>query len=740
MNVSVLIEENSDAGPVQGSASGRVSRALQDVLAEGIDIHRCLAARALGKIGHPSAVPALVKALLDEDEDVRTDAAVSLQLLVDPASATQLFENLLGDPCTEVKLAAIDTLAKLKDPKIIPWLRRLVKGRDEEIVWDEQEFFASGWDDWVEVQNRAVAALAELNVIEAVPDIVNALDGDDAQDLIETAFHALSRLDNPGIDALAIFLTDNQTRVRRRAAAAIASIVSDGVADALTVALTDPSAEVRLAALRGRADLLPEDPQLAWMLEDADATVRAAAVSLIGQHHIEKVLDLIDDPSEAVQAASFNLLADADGLVTDKGTLRILDDKATSGGDAVAGAAAAMLAAHAEETALPLLLDILGGQQHPVSRRLGAMRALVGISGNKVTEALVGQIDDENRQIRLETMTALARIAKDADVWPNMAGEALLTALNGAYQPEEDEEETEPEVAEEPEADEPAEEPELAAETEDPDSSFPASTLESMLQDAPQIAPAVGLPEAGIALSETDMERLAIAKNVLSKKKVNLFPELILHEDIRRFAARVLGDIARQDVASGLIAVLDSEDNELAEAAADSLARIMPECGGISEESATKIKARMETAERTLKLALIRVLAGCDVEVATTTLAACLDDGDSFIRAEAINALSDQNQVGSRVHDLLKDTDPSVRMNAAKAIGKAAEPEAIDQLVAFAFSFEGYHCRQTARLLRELDPNTANTAILTTLNDLDQIRLRSVAIECLEELNQPRPV
>ena len=44
---------------------------LSELLSDGADVHRCAAARALGKIGHPAAVDPLLNALLDEDPDVR---------------------------------------------------------------------------------------------------------------------------------------------------------------------------------------------------------------------------------------------------------------------------------------------------------------------------------------------------------------------------------------------------------------------------------------------------------------------------------------------------------------------------------------------------------------------------------------------------------------------------------------------------------------------------------------------
>jgi len=144
MNIHHKYPQNRVQTPVSQLALDEICRVLSGILSDGVDIHRYLAARASGRIGAPASVQPLIAALLDEDEDVRTDAAEALLELADPRAAQQLLENLLGDPCTEVKLAAIESLAKLQDAKVIPWLRRMVKGRDEEIVWDEEEFYSSG--------------------------------------------------------------------------------------------------------------------------------------------------------------------------------------------------------------------------------------------------------------------------------------------------------------------------------------------------------------------------------------------------------------------------------------------------------------------------------------------------------------------------------------------------------------------------------------------------------------------
>ena len=163
-NSNTQLETSSQATTELGV---RVCASLSRVAREGVDVHRDLAIKALGRIGDRAAVPALIEALRDPDEDVRTDAAEALSALADPRAAGPLMESLLGDPCDDVKLNAIAALARLRDPKLTPWLIRLLKGRDEELVWDETEFHETGWDDWTDIQIKAIEALGELGAIEA---------------------------------------------------------------------------------------------------------------------------------------------------------------------------------------------------------------------------------------------------------------------------------------------------------------------------------------------------------------------------------------------------------------------------------------------------------------------------------------------------------------------------------------------------------------------------------------------
>ena len=43
---------------------------------------------------------------------------------------------------------------------VLPWLERLVVGRPDAFVWDEDRFHQDGWDDWLDLQLLAVVHTA----------------------------------------------------------------------------------------------------------------------------------------------------------------------------------------------------------------------------------------------------------------------------------------------------------------------------------------------------------------------------------------------------------------------------------------------------------------------------------------------------------------------------------------------------------------------------------------------------
>ncbi len=727
-------------------ATGDIERAAREacgplgrILREGVDIHRCQAAQALGRIGHPSAAAPLIEALLDEDEDVRTDAAAALSRLagsgIECGAGPHLLENLLGDPCTDVKLAAIDALTRLKEQQVVPWLRRLVRGPDQEIAWDHTDFFESGWDDWVDVQIKAIDSLAELGDAEAVPEILEAMADEDAQDLSETVFKALPRFGDTGVAALVDFLDDQDERRRRRAARALGDIDGATAADALRRAFEHSDPAVRLAALAALAERDPSDERLTAAFDDDSPEVRSAAVRLCGRFHPHRVRALVDDQAPEVQKTVLDTAAELPGLCEDDEFVSALQSNLDVSDPQLAAAAAIALAAGLRQKALDSLTTVLADADRPVEARIGALRGLLRIGGDVASVAIIDVIADDQRPLRIEAMTALARLAGTGQSWPDPAAAALLAALRGELTTDE----TAAAVVDRPEPDQPEpDEPDDAEAVTEPENAFPTSTLDSILGEKDQAIDSLGLPEKGVELTPADMERLALAKRIKGKRTLPVVPRVAPHQDVRRFSARVLGDVARPEIAEELATALVDDDNEVRTAAADSLARLAACVDDLPEPVIDRLSATLSDADRNLRMCAVRALGGIGAAKAVGALIGRLDDDDSFVRTEAIQALSKMSEVGPGIDRLLGDADPAVRLAAADAIAGAGGKDALERLVDFAFAFEGYHRRETGRLLRGLGVEAASMRFIEVLGDDAQIRNWPVAIEALEELNRSR--
>jgi HEAT repeat protein len=278
--------------------------ALCAVVETADEVQRCLAVQALGRIGEPRALDTLVGCLSDPDEDVRADAAEALGLIGNPRAGAALLDTLVEDPCGDVKLNAVEALGRLAHGDAIPVLVRLVRGRDDSITWDEADLAGGGWDDWLDLQVKAINALARIGAIEAVPDIVDAIDDEMGQDLSEAGLKALSRLGVPGTAALAGYLEAGDGRLRRRAAGVLAGIDSDAARAVLAAALNDKPVEVRLAALRGLAAGDAGDPRLVPLFDDAAPAVRARVTTMCGRRYPERLDRMLDDPADQVQVGA----------------------------------------------------------------------------------------------------------------------------------------------------------------------------------------------------------------------------------------------------------------------------------------------------------------------------------------------------------------------------------------------------------------------------------------------------
>ena len=107
-----------------------------DLARSDYDVLRCTGVQGLGQIGDATAVPLLIAALEDEDEDVRIDAADALGRIGSSEAVEPLLNSLRRDPCGDVKRAAAAALGAMRAVEAAPLLRALVAGRaEDEIAW-----------------------------------------------------------------------------------------------------------------------------------------------------------------------------------------------------------------------------------------------------------------------------------------------------------------------------------------------------------------------------------------------------------------------------------------------------------------------------------------------------------------------------------------------------------------------------------------------------------------------------
>jgi len=742
----------------------RVCQTLCDLLSDGLDIHRTIAAQALGHMGYNEAVPDLIGSLLDEDEDVRTDAAAALSELNDPRAAEQLMENLLGDPCPEVKLAAIDALTSFKHQDVVPWLRRMIKGRDEEIVWDEEEFLETGWDDWVDVQVKVIKALAKFGDQESVADIVEAVDDENAQDIMEIVFSALGELGEPGAAALAQFASARDVRQRRRAVSVLGSLGGATASKAIGKALQDEAADVRIAAGRALANRDLEDKRLEMLLVDKSADVRATFVPICGKYHPARLAALLFEQSPDVQSAVLQKLMENPDIADELGLRgRLLEIFEGAAAGPAALAAQAMVGVAGDEFEGEIL-EKIGDPLCPLDVRLGAIKALAMLDTDASLETLTSVLSDDHRQIRLDAMTAISVHAGAVQSWPNRASEILLAALRGevVLEPEVEEPEQvsdEHETADEAEIDVAesidAAQPMLSDDTPEDTSqntvdgtpedkievqeeSFPSSTMAALLGAESPSVDATLTGEDKVELTESDMEFLELTHRSPKKKIASLEAVVAPYQDVRRFAARILGNFAHQDVAVGLAQTMSEFDKELTVTALDSLAHIGADLDEYPQEAVEALLGKIENTDDDVRFGVTRALGQVRTEGAAKLLKKRLKDPSSFVRTEAIRGLAFCGDVGDAVEACLSDEIPAVRLAAAEAISPMAETDLVRRLVNFAFEFEGYHARAVARLLRANNAELARSLFLDVLNDAEQKRVWKVAIEALEELGRPQ--
>jgi HEAT repeat protein len=737
--------------------------ALSEILQSGTDIHRCAAARALGRTGARGAVETLCGALLDEDPDVRTDAAQALGEIGDPASASALMENLIGDPESDVKMAALGVLVRIGYAPVVPILRKLAVSRTPDIVWDEDEFYTEGWDSWLDLQLAAIRGLAKFGSPDAVQDILAAMGDEMGQDVSEIGVDALAAMGEDGAFALIELFPVSDPRLRRRIATAILRSDNPHLAPLVSQLPRDKQTRIREIAASG---LDPADDRLEPLFNDPAPVVRAAAIRNAGAKFPDLVRALISDDDPLVRAEVFKVIAAFADLFPGEDLAKSVQKAISDDPGAAKQAAIALVALRGPKAAKGLMRAVTNPKV-PLEFRLGAIEALEK-AGSISTPCLLQAAASDERRIRLASLTALAGLAANDPVWPNAAGLGLLSALKGELiiAPEDpgediegdDEGEGEGEADEDTGSVEGDNAHDIGAHdigAHDIDETIPLVAIQDVPQDSTlgQImsggsdAPAAEqfaektpeqtaeqAPEP-VELSEHDARLLELSKQRrMSKRKMSLESDEAPHLDICRFAASVLGGVPNRQVTDELIAVLGGEDGELHGEALASLAQHGETLGQLPGAALEPLLAQLGAEKSTTRVLAMRALGCVRDDACEAILRTGLSDDDPLVRVEAVRALAKRGIADADIENCLNDGYVGVRIAAATSLAQLRGSDVVEMLIRFSFGNDGSFRRDIGRLLGTHAREAALLRLTEFLQDDAYLRQRLVVIDALAEI------
>jgi cyclophilin family peptidyl-prolyl cis-trans isomerase len=455
-----IAEDRRDASDVQlvHSASNRSPEVRERV------------ALALGRIQDPASVRLLVSLLSDQEIAVQSAAAFALGQ-VGSADAVPALSQAAGSANSDVAQRAIVALGKIHAPGTTDRIAGFLRHADPAL------------------REAAAFALSRTGDSTAVPPLIAALD--DATPAVRgQALHALERLadprgaegalrltrdQDPGVryfayravgrlgdalsadarlgEALAQGLRESDWRLRAIAARAAESTATYLVASELLAALSDPSTNVREAAVAALGGIrsLPPDVEsrvrdaLAQLSSDPAPGIRFRAGVALAQRAGSSALGSASDASTAATAAPSlqPFLADPDPFVVgkvvgslgsgkDEGFHPLLRSLATDQRSTVRAAALEGLSSFGDPGDEPLFARGVGDADWVTATIAAGALAEAGTAASTPTlrEVLANRRGAEESELRASAATALGSIAERTGAKDD------LPALQGALDDE----------------------------------------------------------------------------------------------------------------------------------------------------------------------------------------------------------------------------------------------------------------------------------------------------------------
>jgi len=763
--------------------TSQVAHELSHLLATGDALDRCTVLQTLARLGDASITPALSICLEDEDIDVAIDAIYALSVLGNRESIPKFLYLLENDPDSDIKIAVVEALARLPSIETSPHLLALAKSCPETVTWDE----SGEWHGWWDIQLKAVEALGQQQIVEAAPLLKALLSDEDGQDIEPQILKALAQLKEAGHQVILECLQSDNERLRRRTAAVLGYQDSPLLRKAIAHALTDPSADVKIAAIQalGKQQVSKYIDIILRLLKDPSAEVRQAVLEACqGVQTIEEdvpqflraLTPLLADNNATVRIAALNCLQGITPLPdTLIAIIRACLDVPHVG---VVLAAARLLSQHDDRPAAALLGAIMVEARYTDSLRNEAAQAIGKLSfyNKALLNDLNKTIADEVQALRLTALSSLMFLEKnavyehenDANIEVEQAEEnhtttqEILTPLSlvlAVLAGERVIEQIETEVEKETPSitTDVTEQKENATEKEHTQAELaaPLSTLEAIEQDNLRVAAALeeakNNPPAPEELNEEESnfkqlaeESIQLGERLFVRKKTTTA------EDVRYLSARILGHHADDSVMDALIAQLEHHDTQLLIDVTNALADL-----ALRYPQQTKLIAHIPelctqlTHESwQLRLATLRVLSTIPTPEVITILLQYTDDENENNRIALIHALCNalftsnlekqlSQTVIQQLTTYLEDSEAGVRIAAVQVFAHLKQHTMISKLIDTAFLGAGHQAAEIGQALRSFAQQESSELLLSHLHQAASSSKRRIIITLLESLHAP---
>jgi serine/threonine-protein kinase len=338
--------------------------------------------------------PALLVELLGRDDIPKPAVLDIIAAQKNRFTLRDLLQHAYSQEANE-KAALFRIIAELADESHIPELISRIEGKD------------------------AVARMHIINILARFnrPDVASAIQTQlrDPNKLVRSAaLNALSTMDGPmQIGPVVQLLRDPDMEVQNRAIDVVVRTKDPDTMKYLVEVLKDENEYARRAAVEvlNHLGTTKDIKDLLQVIKDDDWWVRTRAADALGKiggpRVVDAVIELIRDEDEEVRRAAIEIL----NQTKDERAINFLIDATKDKDWWVAERAVDALAEIGSKKAVPALLELLDSEN---TRSLPTVaRALGKIGDTRVIEPMVKLLSRPEKEIQVEAIAALARLADD---------------------------------------------------------------------------------------------------------------------------------------------------------------------------------------------------------------------------------------------------------------------------------------------------------------------------------------